>query len=243
MAKKMTLQEFDAWALKQGSVAKYNDGQYKGQCVSLINQLCYRVFGIPADAWGHAVAWGYSNNAQVLKYFKPVSGTPQAGDVLVYPGTMGNGYGHIEYVGANGKAMFQNRNWNLRVGTGARLGGYYRILRSRKAFKVKPAPKKATTTYTVKRGDTLSSIAAKFKTTWQNLANLNGLRNANLIYPGQRLKVLSGQPASKVYRVVQKGDTLSNIAARYGTTWQAIAKLNNLRNPNIIHPGQKLRVK
>ena len=43
--------------------------------------------------------------------------------------------------------------------------------------------------YTVKSGDTLSSIASRYGTTWQKLKSLNGLANANLIYPGQRLRV------------------------------------------------------
>jgi LysM repeat protein len=40
-------------------------------------------------------------------------------------------------------------------------------------------------TYTVKAGDTLSKIAAKFGTTYQELAKLNGIANPNKIYPGQ----------------------------------------------------------
>lgn len=43
------------------------------------------------------------------------------------------------------------------------------------------------------------------------------------------------------YKVV-KGDTLSKIAKIYGTTYMKIAKLNNLENPNLIYPGQVLRV-
>jgi LysM repeat protein len=42
--------------------------------------------------------------------------------------------------------------------------------------------------------------------------------------------------------VVQPGDTLQIIAARYGTTWQAIAQLNQLPNPNFIYVGQVLLV-
>lgn len=41
------------------------------------------------------------------------------------------------------------------------------------------------TTYTVKSGDTLSGIAAKYGTTYQHLAEINGIANPNLIYPGQ----------------------------------------------------------
>ncbi len=51
----------------------------------------------------------------------------------------------------------------------------------------------------------------------------------------------SGQAAQ--YYTVRSGDTLSGIAAKYGTSYQAIAKLNGLGNPNLIYAGQKLRVR
>ena len=41
---------------------------------------------------------------------------------------------------------------------------------------------------------------------------------------------------------VQPGDTLSGIAARFGTTWQELAQLNHLSNPNVIHPGQQIQL-
>ena len=54
----------------------------------------------------------------------------------------------------------------------------------------KPAAKPVSTqTYTVQSGDTLSGIAARYGTTWQHLQQINGIANANLIYPGQVLKI------------------------------------------------------
>lgn len=50
-----------------------------------------------------------------------------------------------------------------------------------------------------------------------------------------------GAPAKKTY-TVKRGDTLSGIAAKYGTSWQHLAKLNGLANPNRIYPGQVLTV-
>ena len=98
-------------------------------------------------------------------------------------------------------------------------------------------------TYTVQSGDTLSGIAAQYGTTWQHLADLNGLSNPNLIYPGQVLMVdgIAPAPAQQTY-TVQSGDTLSGIAAAYGTSWQRLADINGLGNPNLIYPGQVLRV-
>ena len=51
------------------------------------------------------------------------------------------------------------------------------------------------------------------------------------------------QKNTKVYYTVKNGDTLSGIAAKYDTTVNKIAKLNNIANPNIIYAGQKLRIK
>ena len=42
---------------------------------------------------------------------------------------------------------------------------------------------------------------------------------------------------------VQKGDTLSEIAAKYNTTYFKLAELNNMSNPNLIYPGQKILIK
>lgn len=49
--------------------------------------------------------------------------------------------------------------------------------------------------------------------------------------------------SEKKYHTVQKGETLSGIASKYGTTYQALAKLNGLSNPNLIRVGQKIRIK
>lgn len=51
------------------------------------------------------------------------------------------------------------------------------------------------------------------------------------------------KPGKKAYYTVKSGDSLSSIAARYKTTWQNIQKLNKLKNPDMIYPGQKLRIK
>lgn len=52
-----------------------------------------------------------------------------------------------------------------------------------------PLETKTSNTYTVKKGDTLTSIAKKYKTTVNKLVKLNNIKNKNLIYPGQKLKV------------------------------------------------------
>ncbi|WP_143888047.1 LysM peptidoglycan-binding domain-containing protein [Streptococcus lutetiensis] len=106
-----------------------------------------------------------------------------------------------------------------------------------------PIQAPATNTYTVRSGDTLSSIASKFGTSYQALASLNGISNPNLIYAGQVLRVNGSASAGSVYYTVRAGDNLSAIASRYGTSYQSIAALNGLANPNLIFAGQTLKIK
>ncbi|PZR05019.1 MAG: hypothetical protein DI536_33215 [Archangium gephyra] len=106
-------------------------------------------------------------------------------------------------------------------------------------------------TYTVKSGDTLSKIASQYRTTVDKLASTNGISNPNRINVGQKITVpdsysagsakSSGGSAPKTY-TVKSGDTLSKIAAKYGTTVNAIASKNGISNPNRISVGQKLTI-
>ncbi len=128
------------------------------------------------------------------------------------------------------------------------------------SYSTTPAPKPSAptssgTTYTVKAGDTLSAIAAKYHTTVAAIAQKNGISNPNKISVGQRLTIPGGSstpapsapsaPAAPsggtTYRV-RAGDTLSGIASRYGTTVAAIASLNHISNPNLISVGQVLQI-
>lgn len=110
-------------------------------------------------------------------------------------------------------------------------------------------------TYTVKAGDTLSAIASRYSTSSSTLASLNSLSNPNLIYVGQVLKVSSNASTSSSTSssanntvttassyTVKAGDTLSAIAAKYGTTYQALASANSISNPNDIYVGQVIKV-
>ncbi|EOE6428871.1 LysM peptidoglycan-binding domain-containing protein [Enterococcus hirae] len=94
-------------------------------------------------------------------------------------------------------------------------------------------------THVVQYGETLSSIATRYNTTYQTLASLNGLSNPNMIYAGQVLKVSGVASATRTY-TVQYGDNLSSIATKLGTTYQSLAQRNGLSNPNLIYPGQTL---
>lgn len=105
-----------------------------------------------------------------------------------------------------------------------------------------------TKTYTVKSGDTLSSIATRFNTTYQDLARLNNIASPYVIYPNQVVKikgdntVANNTSNSATTYVVKSGDTLSGIAIKYGTSYQALASLNDISYPYTIYPNQVLKV-
>jgi len=94
----------------------------------------------------------------------------------------------------------------------------------------------------VQRGETLTSIAARYGTTVAELVRLNNINNPNLIFPGQVLIVREDPNAPVTYTVV-RGDTLSGIAARFGTTVAELVRLNGIADPNLIFPGQILIIR
>ena len=101
-------------------------------------------------------------------------------------------------------------------------------------------------TYTIKSGDTLSGIASKNNTTTKKLQDLNGIKNANQIYAGQKIKLPGGSTKKKInkkYHTVKSGDTVSQLAVDNNVKQSQIKKWNNLANANAIQIGQKLRVK
>jgi LysM repeat protein len=97
-----------------------------------------------------------------------------------------------------------------------------------------------TQAYTVQPGDTLSEIAQIFGTSVDAIARANGIQNPDLIFAGQTLCVPVG-PSVFVY-TVQPGDTLSEIAQRFSTTVDVLVEANNIENPDLIFPGQRLQI-
>lgn len=123
-----------------------------------------------------------------------------------------------------------------------KLGGRYAAVQALVNQKL-AKPASPGRTYTVQPGDTLSGIAAKLGVAQSQISGFHS-DNPNLIYPGEVLNISGGSPQpSAEYYTVRSGDSLSAIAARYGTSWQHIRDLNGLSNPDLIYPGQVLRVK
>jgi LysM repeat protein len=131
-----------------------------------------------------------------------------------------------------------------------------------KAAKAKAAAARAAairrSTYIVRSGDTLGSIAARRGVSLASLLKTNRLRATSVIHPGQRLRV-PGSPAATAsaarasskgstggstttYRV-RSGDTLSHIATRTKTPLSTLLRLNRLSVTTVIHPNQRLKVR
>ena len=101
----------------------------------------------------------------------------------------------------------------------------------------------------VRPGENLYRIALRYGTTINAIAQANGIQNTRLIYVGQRLIIPGGggghpggPPGGACTYIVHRGDTLSAIAWRYGTSVWTLARMNGLANPNYIWVGQRLVV-
>jgi len=114
-----------------------------------------------------------------------------------------------------------------------------------------PANNATDGTHVVQGGENLYRIALRYGLTAQSLAAANGISNLNHIVVGQRLTIpgagsapaTPSQPAATgdTY-IVQRGDTLSSIALRYGVSVWTLAQLNGIQNASYIYVGQTLSI-
>ncbi len=89
--------------------------------------------------------------------------------------------------------------------------------------------------YQVQKGDHLFSIARDFQTTADQLVEANNLKSANVLRPGQHLKI----PIAKAY-VAETGDTLTLVAKRFGVGAAELSDLNNLPERGRLRDGDKI---
>lgn len=96
--------------------------------------------------------------------------------------------------------------------------------------------------YKVQSGDTLSEIAAAHGVSTNDLVKWNNIKNANQIQVGQVLSVRGTATNTAQTHKIVAGDTLSEIAVKYGTTVAKLKQLNGLKS-DVIYAGKTLRVK
>jgi LysM repeat protein len=109
----------------------------------------------------------------------------------------------------------------------------------------------APSSYTVKSGDTVATIAGSFGLSTASVLALNGLSWKSTIFPGQKLSLVAGGATAQPSRAssgtarsytIKRGDTLSSIAGAHGVATSALLAANGLGWSSIIYPGQKLSV-
>ncbi len=141
-------------------------------------------------------------------------------------------------------------SYNLRIPSGsAKL-----LLAQIDDIPVSRPPQRAYVYHRVRKGETLSVIARKYRTTVGGIMRANNLRRSNYIVAGKRLKIPQRGYKQKTVKVipkprngqalnhrVRKGDSLYIIAKQYGTTTKKIQELNNLKTTT-LHIGQVLTI-
>jgi len=114
-----------------------------------------------------------------------------------------------------------------------------------------PESDKEPAVHVVSRGDTLEGISKRYGVSMSELIRLNNIRSRDRIYVGQRLALAEAPPAepqsseppmSRVH-VVNRGDTLEQIARRYGVPMEDLLRFNDIPSRNRIYVGQELDLK
>ncbi|MCZ7599116.1 MAG: LysM peptidoglycan-binding domain-containing protein [Gammaproteobacteria bacterium] len=107
-----------------------------------------------------------------------------------------------------------------------------------------PAANGDTATYEVRRGDNLWNIARRHAISLAALTHANpGVGPA--LAPGKRLQIpsASGAGDDEIVHHVRRGDTLYDLARRYGVTIASITRVNRIRPDSTLHPGQPLKIR
>jgi LysM repeat protein len=111
-----------------------------------------------------------------------------------------------------------------------------------------PGEETASATYTVRRGDTLGAIAAKFGVTVQKLMEDNDIANERLLQVGQVLLIKGEPPRTpspeevEITHTVRPGESLASIAAQYRRTVRSIMDANAITSTKSIQAGQELLI-
>jgi peptidoglycan endopeptidase LytF len=137
--------------------------------------------------------------------------------------------------------LYVGQNLRVYYPSGARLGTNKGKTRTRTY-----STNRRVSYHTVSAGETLYSIARRYKKSVSQIAITNKLKKPYYLYKGQRLRINSITSTSKKstkYHYVKRGENLKMIADKYGLKPYQLAKQNGIGNPYTIYPGQRLSIR
>ncbi len=132
----------------------------------------------------------------------------------------------------HGVSVSDLQQWNELNGTTIHVG---------QELTLGEAPISRTEHYTIRQGDTLSGIAARYGVSSGDVQRWNGISNPSRIQVGQTLTLHIGDAGWATY-TVRAGDSLGAIARRHGCSVSDLMAWNDLRGA-VIHPGQELQIR
>jgi membrane-bound lytic murein transglycosylase D len=106
------------------------------------------------------------------------------------------------------------------------------------------------TLYTAKKGDTVSDLASRFNSSPQSIKKVNSLENPDLIKKGQKLKIPVGDQKINsigtegkwIVYIVKKGDTLWDIARKFGVLLEKLVIWNQMDVPSRLNVGDRIKI-
>jgi len=184
------------------------------------------------------------SNSNTTNYTSESTTTKNTGKVINYKIKKGDSIGQIAEM--HNVSVSDLRKWNNISGNKIIAGKTLKIhTSSGNTTTTKKKTSSSYTYHTVKKGETLSQIAEKYKVSIASLREWNSI-SGNKIIAGKQLKIKKGTKnntsgSNSKYHLVSRGESLYSIAKKYNTTIQKLKSLNKLSNSN-IKAGQKLKV-
>ena len=190
-----------------------------------------------------SIANKYNTTVNELKSLNNLSSNIlQVGQILVLPSSTNDDNSGNTYTVKLGDSLWSIANkYNTTVNELKSLNNLSSdVLQIGQILNIPSNSVSAGNTYTVKSGDSLWSIANKYNTTVSNLKSLNNL-SSDVLQIGQVLNVPSSSVSAGNTYTVKSGDSLWNIANRYGISVAELKSLNNLSS-DVLQIGQVLNV-